>query len=126
MTVEAAIAVGTLVAVLALVLAAMSAAVLQLRCVDAATEAARLGARGDPEGARRAAAQLLPAGAEVVVEMRGSDVVARVRTAPLGTALSGVRVGAEARAVREPPSVSPAEGGSDLSGADAVEPGAGT
>ena len=60
MTVEAAFAVGTLVAVLAVVLAAMGAVVLQLRCVDAASEAARLGARGDLEGARDAARQARP------------------------------------------------------------------
>ena len=113
MTVEAAIAVGTLVAVLLVVLAAMAAVVLQLRCVDAATEAARLAARGDLEGARAAAAALVPAGAEVVVEGRGEDVIARVRAAPLGSALPGVRVGAESRAAREPSPVAPAEGGAE-------------
>ena len=101
---------GTLVVVLAVVLAAMGAMVLQLRCVDAATEAARLAARGDSEGARRAAARLLPGGADVAVEVRGDDVVARVRAAPLGSALPGVRVAAEARAVREPSPVATGEG----------------
>ncbi|MHC1563473.1 TadE family type IV pilus minor pilin [Actinomycetospora sp. C-140] len=116
-TVEAAFAVGTLVAVLAVVLAAMGAVVLQLRCTDAAVEAARFAARGDPDGARRAAARLVPDGAEVVVEVRGDDVVARVRAAPLGSALPGLRVGAEVLAAREPSPVAPAEGPDPLPGA---------
>ncbi|PVZ09385.1 hypothetical protein C8D89_10641 [Actinomycetospora cinnamomea] len=111
--------------VLAAVLAAMGAMVLQLRCVDAATEAARLAARGDPEGARRAAARLLPGGAEVSVEVRGDDVVARVRAPPLGSALPAVRVAAEATASREPASVAAVEGPDPLAGA-ADDGGAGT
>ncbi|GAA4875842.1 hypothetical protein GCM10023203_27580 [Actinomycetospora straminea] len=102
--------------VLAVVLAAMGAVVLQLRCVDAATEAARFGARGDLDGARRAAARLLPDGSEVTVDVAGDDVVARVRAAPLGSALPGVRVGAEALAGREPSPVAPAEGPDPLAG----------
>lgn len=116
MTVEAAFAVGTLVVVLGVVLAAMGAVVLQLRCVDAATEAARLAARGDTDGGRRAAEQLLPGGAQVTVDVRGDDVVARVRATPLGSALPGLRVGAEALAAREPSPVAPAEGPDPLPG----------
>jgi hypothetical protein len=102
--------------VLAVVLAAMGAVVLQLRCTDAATEAARLASRGDPDGARRAAARLVPDGSEVTVEVRGDDVVARVRAAPLGSALPGVRVGADVVAAREPSPVAPAEGPDPLPG----------
>lgn len=116
MTVEAAFAVGTLVVVLGVVLAAMGAVVLQLRCVDAATETARLAARGDTDGARRAGERLLPGGAEVTVEVHGDDVVVRVRAAPLGSALPGLRVGAEGRAAREPSPVAPAEGPDPLPG----------
>jgi hypothetical protein len=108
--------VGTLVVVLAVVLAAMGAVVLQLRCTDAATEAARLAARGDEAGARRAAARLVPDGAEVTVDVRGDDVVARVRAAPLGSALPGVRVAAEVVAAREPSPVAPAQGPDPLPG----------
>jgi hypothetical protein len=104
------------VVVLAVVLAAMGAVVLQLRCVDAATEATRLGARGDPDAARRAAARLLPDGAEVVLETRGDDVIARVRAAPLGSALPALRVGTEAVAAREPSPVAPVEGPDPLPG----------
>ncbi|GAA4911240.1 hypothetical protein EV188_10371 [Actinomycetospora succinea] len=116
MTVEAAFAVGTLVVVLGIVLAAMGAVVLQLRCLDAATEAARLAARGDAEGARRAAEQLLPGGSEVGVDVRGDDVVVRVRAVPLGSALPGLRIGAEASAAREPSPVAPGEGPDPLPG----------
>ena len=119
---------GTLVVVLAVVLSAMGAMVLQLRCVDAATEAARLAARGDTEGARLAAARLVPGGAgsdvEVTVEVRGDDVVARVRAAPLGSALPGVRVAAEAAASREPASVAPVEGPEPPTDAESPEAGA--
>jgi hypothetical protein len=94
----------------------MGAVVQQLRCVDAAGETARLAARGDPEDARRAAARLLPGGAEVTVEVRGDDVVARVRAAPLGSALPGLHAGAEAVAAREPSPVAPADGPDPLPG----------
>lgn len=113
MTIEAALAVGTLVAVLAVILTAMSATVLQLRCVDAATEAARFAARDDPDGARRAAGRLVPAGTEILVERQGEDVVARVRATPLGSALPGVRVSAQAVAAHEPSPVAPGEAATD-------------
>lgn len=102
MTVEAALGVASLVMALLLVLAAMSAVLVQLRCVDAASEAARLAARDDPDAARRAGTALLPGGAEVVLEIRDEVVVARVRAPLLGSALPGLRVGAEATAAREP------------------------
>jgi len=53
-TVEAAIAIGSLVAVLAVVLAAVGAVVAQVRCVDAAGEAARRASRDDAAGAQAA------------------------------------------------------------------------
>jgi uncharacterized iron-regulated membrane protein len=99
-TIEAAIGVAALVGVLLLVLAGMAAVLVQVRCVDAAGEAARLAARDDVAGARRTAA-LLPGDAEVAVEVRDEVVVVRVRAPPLGSALPGLRVGAEATAARE-------------------------
>ena len=107
-SVEAAIATGSLVAVLALILAAMSALVLDLRCVDAAGEAARLASRDDVDAARRTAARLVPAGAEIVVETHGEDVTVRVAVAPLGSALPGLRVSAGATAAREADAVATA------------------
>ena len=53
-TVEAAFGVATLVAVLMLCLAGITAVAQQVRCIDAAREAARLAARGDERvGGRR-------------------------------------------------------------------------
>lgn len=124
-TVEAAIATGSLVAVLALVLAAMSAVLLQLRCVDAAGEAARLSSRGDVDAARRAAARLVPAGASIVVEVQGEQVVARVEAAPIGSALPGLRVRARATADREPDAVASGEPGADTSPETALVPSGG-
>ena len=110
MTVEAAIALGAIVLVLGVVLAAVSGIVVRIRCVDAAGEAARLAARGDPGSARTSALRLLPAGTEVLVEPVGEDVRVRVRAPPLGGALPGLRVGAEALAAREPQTASPLPG----------------
>ena len=105
-TVEAAIAIGSLVAVLAVVLAAVGAVVAQVRCVDAAGEAARRASRDDMAGAQ-ALARDLPAGAEVRVEPEGDLVHVVVRVPPLGGALPGLRVTAEAVAAREPAVAAP-------------------
>ena len=77
-TVEAALALCSLVAVLALVLAAVSAVAAQLRCIDAAREAARLTARGEPDRAEKIARRIAPRGAVVAVTVRGDEVTARV------------------------------------------------
>lgn len=101
-TVEAALALCSLVAVLALVLAAVSAVAAQLRCIDAAREAARLTARGEPDRAEKIARRIAPRGAMVVVTVRGDEVTARVSANPAAGLLPGVDVGAEAAAVLEP------------------------
>jgi hypothetical protein len=75
--VEAALAVAALVALLVLCLAGVTAIATQVRCLDAAREAARLAARGDGAavvGARNVA----PAGAAVEVRREGGYIVARV------------------------------------------------
>ena len=105
-TVEAAIAIGSLVAVLAVVLAAVGAVVAQVRCVDAAGEAARRASRDDAAGAQ-ALARDLPSGTEVRVEPEGDLVHVVVRVPPLGGALPGLRVTAEAVAAREPAVAAP-------------------
>ncbi|PBJ65631.1 pilus biosynthesis protein TadE, partial [Mycobacterium avium subsp. hominissuis] len=51
--------------VLVACLAGVTAVSMQVRCVDAAREAARLAARGDERSATAAAARLAPAGARV-------------------------------------------------------------
>lgn len=74
---EAALAVASLVAVLVLCVSGLTAIATQVRCIDAAREAARLAARGDGTavvGARSVA----PAGAAVEVRRDGGYIVARV------------------------------------------------
>jgi hypothetical protein len=73
-----------------------------MQCVDAAREAARAAARGEPGvPAGRAAA---PAGAAVVVDTSGDTVRAEVtaRVRPLGGRLPGFAVTATAVAAVEP------------------------
>ena len=101
-TVEAALALCSLVVVLALVLAAVSAVAAQLRCVDAAREAARLTARGEQDRAEDLALRIAPRGAIVQVTVRGDEVTARVSADPIAGLLPGIEVGAEAAAVLEP------------------------
>jgi Flp pilus assembly protein TadG len=101
-TVEAALALCSLVAVLALALAGVSAVSAQLRCIDAAREAARLTARGEPEHGQQIAQQLAPGGATVQIAVRGEEVVVEVAADPVGGLLPGVDVRAEAVAMLEP------------------------
>lgn len=101
-TVEAALAVCSLVVVVALVLAAVSAVAAQLRCVDAAREAARLTARGEQDRAEELAHRIAPRGAVVSVTVRGDEVTARVSATPAAGLLPGIKVEAEAAAVLEP------------------------
>ncbi|MEY7973836.1 TadE family type IV pilus minor pilin [Saccharomonospora xinjiangensis] len=102
-TVEAAIAVCSLAVVFGLVLAGVAAVVDQMRCTDAATQAARVLARGagvpTAEDVVEASA---PAGATLTVRRDGDAVVARVSVRPVGGLLPGVVVRAEARAELEP------------------------
>lgn len=70
-------AIAALVVVLVLCLAAITAVSMQVRCVDAAREAARLAARGDP-GAVEVARSIAPPGARVAVRRDGDLLVATV------------------------------------------------
>jgi hypothetical protein len=76
--VEAALGVATLVAVLVLCLAGITAVSMQVRCIDAAREAARLAARGDERSAVTAARRVAPGGAVVQLRWDGDFVVATV------------------------------------------------
>lgn len=51
---------------------------MQVRCVDAAREAARLAARGDDTAARRAAQAVAPHGATLRLDRDGAYIVATV------------------------------------------------
>ncbi|EWC59496.1 hypothetical protein UO65_5224 [Actinokineospora spheciospongiae] len=106
-TVEAAVALGAIVLVLAFALGGISALSAQVRCVDAAREAARLAARGEPERGRAAAVAIAPPGAAVDIRRSGDEVTVVVHAAPVGGLLPGVDLTAEAYAVAEPEGVIP-------------------
>ena len=61
-----------------LCLAGVTAVSMQVRCVDAAREAARLAARGDERSAVEAARRIAPGGARVQVRRDGDFLVATV------------------------------------------------
>ena len=75
---EAALGIAALVVVLVLCLAGVTAVSMQVRCIDAAREAARLAARGDQRSAVAAARRLAPAGARVDLRRDGDFLVATV------------------------------------------------
>ncbi|OQO92862.1 hypothetical protein B1813_12080 [Saccharomonospora piscinae] len=102
-TVEAAIALCALVTVVALVIAGLGAVGTQLRCTDAATQAARVLARGAPTAeAERLVGALAPGGATMTVRRGGNAVVVRVSVDAAGGLLPGVTLRAEAHAQWEP------------------------
>lgn len=101
-TVEAAIALFALVTVLALSFAGIVAVSDQLRCTDAAREAARLAARGEEERARKAVARIAPEGARLDLTTAGDGITVVVHAEPVGGLLPGVRLRGEAFAVPEP------------------------
>lgn len=100
-TVEAAFALGVLALVLAAALAGIACLVAQLRCVDAAGEAARLAGRGDDAGARLAVERLAPGGAQLDLSGGGEQVTAIVTVDALGGFLPRIRLRASATAARE-------------------------
>lgn len=90
-TAELAVAVPSLVLVLALSLAALDLGIAQVRCVDAARVGARLLARGEPTGpVLEEVRQAAPRGARVDVARSGGRVTVSVTAgvprllAPLG------------------------------------------
>ena len=96
-TVEAAFAIVALVAVLAVCMAGLTALSMQVRCIDAAREAARLAARGDDGSA--AARAIAPGQSVVDVRRDGQFLVARVTArSPL---LPGLEIAGEAMAATE-------------------------
>ena len=98
---EAALAIATLAAMLVLCLGGVMAVMLQVRCVDAAREAARLAARSDgPAAVPAVAASLVPPGAAMELRREGGFVIARVTgRSPV---LPGVVIAGEAVAAAEP------------------------
>lgn len=99
-TVEAALGVAALVAVLVLCLAGITAVSMQVRCIDAAREAARLAARGDQRSAVAAAQGVTPTGAAVELRRDGEFVVATVTARSL--LLPMLHIAGSSAAVVEP------------------------
>jgi hypothetical protein len=89
-----------LVAILVVCMAGLTAVSMQVRCVDAAREAARLAARGDGDAAATAARTVAPAGAVLHLRHDGDYVVATVTAK--SALLPGVSINAEAVAAAEP------------------------
>jgi hypothetical protein len=94
------LAVAALVAVLVLCVAGITAVSMQVRCIDAAREAARLVARGDEAQAEAAARRVAPPDAVLQLRRDGEFTVARVSAGSV--LLPGVTIAAEAVSVVEP------------------------
>jgi hypothetical protein len=105
-TAEVAATLPVVVVLLLTGLTGLSAAVTQVRCVDAAREAARAAARG--ESGQAAGERAAPRGATVSVHVEGDEVRATVRAVvhPLGGRLPGFAVQASAVAALEPDAAS--------------------
>jgi Flp pilus assembly protein TadG len=101
-TVEAAISLVSLVVVLTMVFGGAMAVGDQLRCTDAAGEAARLITRGQRQLAEEAVRNLAPSGSRLAVRGEGDTVTVEVSAQPLGGLLPGLEVRAEAYGVLEP------------------------
>ncbi len=86
--------------VLVLCLAGITALSMQVRCVDAAREAARLAARGDDGVAVEAARRIAPGGALVRVQRDGDFLVATV--VAHSKLLPNLDIGAKAVSSAEP------------------------
>jgi hypothetical protein len=86
--------------VLVLCLAGITAVSMQVRCVDAAREAARLAARGDERAGVAAARRIAPANSLVHVQREGDFFVATV--VAHSTLLPTLDIGAKAVSSAEP------------------------
>ena len=86
---------------LVLCLAGITAVSMQVRCVDAAREAARLAARGDEGSAVSTARGIAPGGALVQLRRDGGFVVATVTAR--SNLLSTLGIGATGVSAVEPP-----------------------
>jgi hypothetical protein len=87
--------------VLVLCLAGVSAVSMQVRCIDAAREAARLAARGDERSAVDAARHIAPGGAQVQLHRDGEFVVVTVTA--WSRLLPALDIGAKSVSAAEPP-----------------------
>ncbi|MBB5910864.1 TadE family type IV pilus minor pilin [Actinoalloteichus hymeniacidonis] len=113
MTIEAAFAICSLLAVLMLGLGSGLAVTTQIRCLDAATEAARLYARGADDSAAEAVRRIAGTGADMDLSVAGAELTVTVAV-PLSM-LPGIRLSSTAWAMAEP-------GLADAGPADAAGP----
>jgi Flp pilus assembly protein TadG len=88
-----------IVAVVYMIIAGIIAVTDQLRCVDAAREAARLVARGEPADAHYAAHRIAPTGATVHISVTGDHIEVQIGA---HTLLPTLTVSGSAFAVAEP------------------------
>jgi hypothetical protein len=86
--------------VLVLCVGGVTAVSAQVRCIDAAREAARLAARGDERASAQVVRAIAPAGAALQMRMDGGFVVATVSTR--SALLPGLTVSAQAISAVEP------------------------
>jgi hypothetical protein len=101
-TAETAAVLPVLALVLSLGLWAVAAASAQVRCSDAAREAARAAARGDSEAlVQQLARAAAPSGSSVSVVRDGRDVVVRVTSTVRWVGRGSVAVSVAATAVAE-------------------------
>jgi Flp pilus assembly protein TadG len=107
-TAELAACLPVLVLMLAVAVSAVSVAGVRVRAQDAAREAARAAARGDPGQAQRLAQHAAP-GVALDITTQGDEVVAvaRVSVHPLARWLPGLTVTERAVAAVEPSAASP-------------------
>jgi hypothetical protein len=110
-TIEAAVALCAFVTVLAMVLAGVSMVLDQIRCTDAAREAARLVARGEQHRAADAVRQIAPPGATLSVTTNGDAITVFVQDPAADGLLPGVHIHAEAYAIAEPTDPDPTANG---------------
>ena len=108
-TIEAALALGTLALVTTLSIGAIAAVGAAVRGTAAARERARLAARGEPDRGRAVAARLAPSGAQIALTVRGDEATVEVTAAPVP--VLPVRVTGRAVAVLEPDPVVPEPAG---------------
>ncbi|GAA2791583.1 TadE family type IV pilus minor pilin [Saccharopolyspora taberi] len=110
-TVEAAFGICALAVVFALAVGGLCAVIGQLRCTDAAVEAARLVARGSQPQATGAVERLAPHGAKLAVSIVGDQITVEVSAPFPGGFLPGDWLRSTALAVLEPGAGAPKPGG---------------
>ena len=104
-TAEAAVALPALMLIIAAAVGAVTTVTAQLRCLDAAREAARAAARSEPAAVvRDLATAAAPAGSSAEVALDGDRVTVTVRATvhPLGGLLPDITVTGRAVGLREP------------------------